>query len=301
MSPHKWTVGEEKRLGESYPLMPNREIAKLFGVSKIAVDHKTERLGLNQLRKTYRIRAVICDYCGKVLQRSLSQMTGNHHFCSLKCYVAWRCEHVFTVQPELSPSPFLAYVCGVLLGDGICCKASQGRGKSTVAYVVALEVVEKQFAQSFLEALRCLRLNPRMYCNKKKGNRRDTYYVKAYSKRFYQWWTKHTLMDFEKMFFNETQLLKEFVRGFFESEGSYYKRDHPNYQTFCHMANTERSIMHLLKKALSQLSFRTSIYRHREFRKDRREFVYILWILGGKNEHARFIQLIKPCIKNDLN
>jgi len=300
MSPHKWTVSEEKRLGELYPLMPNREIAKLFGVSKIAVDHKTERSGLNQLLKTYRIRTVICDYCGKVLKKSKSQITGNHHFCSLKCYIKWRREHVFAVQPELSASPFLAYVCGVLLRDGVCCKASQGKGKSTVAYIVALEVVEKQFGKSFLEALQRLGLNPKMYYNKKKGNRRNTYYVKAYSKRFYQWWTEQTLTDFE-MFLNETQLLKEFIRGFFESEGSYYKRDYPNYQTFCQMVNTELAIIHLFKKALLKLSFKTSIHRHEEKRKGRKKFVYKLWILGGKNEHNRFIQLIKPCIKNHLH
>jgi len=260
MPPHKWTIREEKRLGKLYPLMPNREIAKLFGVSKIAIDHKTERLGLNELQKTYRTKTVMCDYCGKVLRRCSSQTAGSHHFCSLKCYGEWRREHAFTVQPKLSPSSFLAYVCGVLLGDGVCCKASQGKGKSTVAYVVSLEVVENQFAQSFLEALQRLGLNPKMYCHKKKGNRRNTYHVKTYSKRFYQWWTKQTFPDFET-FFNETQLLKEFVRGFFESEGSYYKRDYPNYQTFCQMVNTELAIIHLFKKALAQLSFKTSIHR----------------------------------------
>jgi intein-encoded DNA endonuclease-like protein len=139
-----------------------------------------------------------------------------------------------------------------------------------------------------------------MYYNKKKGNRRNTYYVKAYSKRCYQWWTEQTLTDFE-MFLNETQLLKEFIRGFFESEGSYYKRDYPNYQTFCQMVNTELAIIHLFKKALLKLSFKTSIHRHEEKRKGRKKFVYKLWILGGKNEHNRFIQLIKPCIKNRLH
>jgi len=280
--------------------MSNREIARLFGVSKIAIDHKTERLGLNESQKTYRIRTVVCSYCEKILKRPLSQSSGSHHFCSTKCYVEWRREYAFTIQPKLSPSPFLAYVCGVLLGDGVCCKASQGKGKSAVAYVVGLEVVEKRFAQSFLGALQRLGLNPKMYYNKKKGNRRNTYLVKAYSKRFYQWWTKQTLTDFE-MFFNETQLLKEFVRGFFESEGSYYKRDYPNYQTFCQMVNTELGIIRLFRKALAQLSFKTSIHSQEEKRKNRKKFVYKLWILGGKNEHNRFIKLIKPCIKNYLH
>lgn len=300
MSPHKWTINEERKLRELYPLMPNREIARLFGVSKIAIDHKSKRLGLSESEKTYRIREVICNYCGRMLRRPLSQTTGSHHFCSPKCYVKWRSEHAFKIQPNLSPSPSLAYVCGVLLGDGVCCKSSQGRGKRAAAYVVALEVTEKKFAQSFMEALQSLGLNPRMYHNKKKDKRQDTYYVKAYSKRFYQWWTKQTLVDFE-MFFNEATLLKEFIRGFFESEGSYYKRDYPNYQTFCHMTNTDYNIICLFKKALSQLSFRTSIHCHEEKRRNRKKFVYFLWILGGRNEHYKFIQLIKPCIKNCLD
>lgn len=178
----------------------------------------------------------------------------------------------------------------MLLGDGVCCKSSQGRGKNAAAYVVALEVTEKKFAQSFMGALQRLRLNPRIYYIKKKGGRRDAYYVKAYSKRFYQWWTKQTLVDFEKMFFSEAPLLKEFVRGFFESEGSYYKRDYPYYQTFCQMVNTEHAIIRLFGKALSQLSFKTSIHCHKEKRRDRKKLVYTLWILGGKNKHSKFIQ-----------
>jgi intein-encoded DNA endonuclease-like protein len=301
MLPHKWTVDEERKLREVYPLMPNREIAKIFRVSRIAINHKTERLGLNQSQKTYRIREVVCDYCGNVLKKRLSQTAGSHHFCSPKCYAEWRSEHAFKIQPKLSSSPSLAYVCGVLLGDGVCCKSSQGRNKNAVVYVVALEVTEKRFALSFMEALQCLGMHSRIYFNKKKGNRRDTYYVKAYSKRFYQWWTKQTLADFERTFFDEATLLKEFVRGFFESEGSYYDRDYPYYQTFCLMVNTEQTIIHLFEKALSQLSFKTSIHRHEEKRKDRKRFVYKLWILGGKSEHNRFIELIKPCIKNHLH
>jgi len=95
--------------------------------------------------------------------KPLSQITGKHCFCSSKCYVEWRREHVFTAQPELSSSLSLAYICGVLLGDGVCCKTSWGKGKSAVAYVVALEVIEKQFAQSFLESLQRLGLKPRIY------------------------------------------------------------------------------------------------------------------------------------------
>jgi len=67
------------------------------------------------------------------------------------------------------------------------------------------------------------------------------------------------------------------------------------------MVNTERDIIRLFEKALSRLSFKTSIHRHRELRKDRKRFVYTLWILGGKNEHNRFIRLVKPCIKNCLH
>jgi len=76
MSPHKWTIDEERKLQELYPLMPNREIAKLFGVSKIAIDHKTERMGLNESQKTYRIREVVCDYCGNILRRLCLKLRG---------------------------------------------------------------------------------------------------------------------------------------------------------------------------------------------------------------------------------
>ena len=300
MIPHRWTDDDVKRLRELYPRMPNREIARILGVSKFAVDHKTERLGLRWTEKKYRVKNVACDNCGKIMLRQLSTITGSHCFCSPRCYAEWNRKHAFTVEVNLSASPDLAYVCGVLLGDGVCCRSSQGKRKESFVSVVALEVVEKPFALSFMESLQRLGLKPRIYRSKKKGNRRDTYFVKAYSKRFYQWWTEQNLSDLEDLFFHDTELLKEFVRGFYESEGSYFKRASPYDETLCQLSNTDLEITELFKKAISHLSFKTSVYCHKERRKDRKQFVYNLNILGGKHERARFIQLIKPRIKNSV-
>lgn len=297
MSRYEWTRSDEERLRELYPYMPNREIAKIFGVSTIAINHKARRLGLSWSQKRYRIQKVICDYCGKLMVKARSRLKGKHHFCSQECYHNWKRAYGFKIQPNLLPSPALAYLCGVLFGDGTCCKASQGRKSKGFAYVVALEVTEKQFAQSFLKALRQVGLNPRMYPIEKSGNRLSTWYVKAYSKKFYEWWIRQTLFDFQKMFFEEEKILKEFIRGFYESEGSYYKYD---YQSHCQLCNTDHEIILLFQKALSQFSFETSIYRRRDARAGRSEFLYTLYFRGGQREHNRFIQLIKPCIKNSL-
>ena len=300
MIPHRWTDDDVERLRELYPRMPNREIARILGVSKLAIDHKTERLGLRWTEKTYRVKNIACDNCGKIMLRQLSTMTGNHCFCSAKCYNEWKSKHAYTVEVNLSASPDLAYVCGVLLGDGFCGRFSQGRRKEAFVSMIALEVVEKTFALSFMESLQRLGLRPRIYRNRKKGNRRDTYFVKAYSKKFHQWWTEQNLPDLEDMFFRDTELLKEFVRGFYESEGSYYKRAGPYDETLCQLSNTDLEITELFKKAISRLSFKTSVYCHKERRKDRKQFVYKLNILGGKHERARFIKLIKPRIKNSV-
>ena len=303
MKYHKWTKSDEEKLKESYPHMPNRQIAKIFGVSKIAINHKARRLGLNWSQKTYSMRKVICDYCGEpFVKRRCYVQRVRHHFCSMECRDKWMRAHSYVIQPNLLPSPTLAYVCGVLLGDGMCYNASQGKNKG-FTYAVALEVTEKPFARSFLQALWQVELKPRMFPIKKSGDRQDTWYVKGYSKKFYEWWIKQTLSDFQKMFFKEEGMLKEFIRGFYESEGSYYKQ----HRQLC---NADYKIILLFQKALSQLGFESSIYRNeqrwKDFYRDKydveswKEFLYILYIRGGQHEQNRFIELIKPCIKNSL-
>ncbi len=306
MGSHKWRNEDEQLLREIYPLMPNREIAGYFGVTKIAINHKSSRLGLDETQKTYRTKSVFCANCGKTLRRPVcSTLNYKKTFCSQTCYIEWRHRHAYGIDPDFRLSTYLAYVCGVILGDGSVCRSSWGegpKGQRAFAYLVNLEVIEKAFAESFSNALKHVGLNPRIYFVKKKGNRQDTYYVKAYSKKFVDWWAQQSITTFETMFLEEEPLLKEFVRGFFESEGSYYKQDHGSYyQTHCQMANTDLDRLKMFEKGLSRLSFKTKIYVHEEHRENRKPFHYILRVLGGKTEHARFIEKIKPCIKNHLS
>ncbi|MBE8539411.1 LAGLIDADG family homing endonuclease [Geoglobus acetivorans] len=185
---------------------------------------------------------------------------------------------------NLKPSKELAYILGVIFGDGYV-----GHTKKYGDRFIQLKVIDKQFADEFVVNLRRIGLKPYMKTIKpKKPNWKKIYYVRARSKQFYEWYKSLDLKTIETEYLINDDFRKEFIRGFYESEGH---RAHSNIQ----MYNTNLKLLKLIKAQLEKLGFKVSI---KTYTRRNRKPEHVLTVLGGKKEVLRFIQIINPITKN---
>jgi intein-encoded DNA endonuclease-like protein len=197
--------------------------------------------------------------------------------------------------PDLTPSPHLAYVLGVLKGDG---SVSIHRNKCSPrahAYKITLGNVEnKEFAESFKRSLEYIGVKARIY------EYNGHWYVDACSKRFTKWYTSLTLWEIEHMLTSEA-LAKEFLRGFYESEGGYgkiHKKVHgvSFWDWRVSISNTDSELLNLVSRLLLRFGFHHKIYGYQPKRRGKR-IAYRLWI-WGKTNAQRFMKVFSPVIKN---
>jgi len=167
------------------------------------------------------------------------------------------------------PSEDLAYIVGVLLGDGWI-KKNQGN------YKTGLISSDKAFNESFYKSLEAIDLNPSMYKNGK-----GYWETIAYSKSFFEWWSKMSTEKIWNFVSGRKELKRELIKGFYESEGTLAE-----YRV--RMYNSDKEILYLIQKALTNLQFETSITQKE---------THTLSILGGKEERRRFLEEIKPIVK----
>lgn len=124
-----------------------------------------------------------------------------------------------TIKPILTPSEDLAYILGVLVGDGCVCHTTSGD------YFAALNVKTKVFAESFAKSLKKIGLNPfiqHIWVTSIINGRQYEGYdwrVRAYSKLLFQWFKNLKVTEFQK-FLKKPEYKIAFLRGLYESEGS---------------------------------------------------------------------------------
>ncbi len=192
-----------------------------------------------------------------------------------------------TVIPDFHSST-IPYVLGVLYGDA-------GVYKDGAHRRVILGVTDRVFAQSFSDALKKMGLNPHIseYAPPN-SNRQKIYFVRACSIIFYEWFKSVTLNEVEQIVSKSKRATMDFVRGFYESEGSYSPPTSRCNYSQCRMCNTNLKLLSLVKRLVSRLGFKSKIYPRR---KDSYAPRFDLHIRGGHSENQKFLSLIKPCIK----
>jgi len=177
-----------------------------------------------------------------------------------------------------------AYILGVMFGDGcvwerqMYSKGKKGVKKNGKQYCIELHVKSKKFAYKFREALKNVGLRPHIFKDKN-----GYFRVRAYAKKFVESFKKLTFSDIEKILSSkkidyEYELRIRFIRGFYESEGSFQ-----NNKTFIY--NSDFELINFIKKIIESLGFETSLYKQKRG--------YCLYIKNG----LQFLDLIKPCIK----
>lgn len=191
-----------------------------------------------------------------------------------------------TKKIDLTMNENLAYILGVLLGDGYVSYTDKGN------YIVGLEVTDKKFADEFIKALNKLGLKTRCY-TRKRMHWKIHYCVYSYSKQLYKY-VKN--IDYNSLYDELTKdinFVTSFLKGFYESEGSDFKYG----KVILFNSNTD--LIKFISKLIVFLGFKVSItYDKRKNVTHNRKMLYKLSVLGNHKEKLKFINLIKPIIKN---
>ena len=184
------------------------------------------------------------------------------------------------LSPNINPD--LCYIIGVVLGDGSLSKNNR----------IRLGVTNKEFALSFHDCLRKLNFKPSIWLQKRqKENWSDVWRVGVSNEKLFVFLKDLTIKKIEKVMNNKENSI-QFLKGFYESEGVLLSnRNH------IHITNTNLEIMKLVFGLLKKFNLRAKLYGpYGPYRSQKISYYRIS--LHFKNDVERFLELIKPCIKN---
>jgi len=195
-------------------------------------------------------------------------------------------------SPNLSPSSHLAYILGVILGDGYVMITRH-------RHVMGLLAKDKEFIDAFCNKLRNIGLIPCKICLVKASGGRsgeDKYFhVQTGSKEFVRWFQRLSLEEIGQLVVMHEM---DFIRGFYDSEGCLQPRlESKSFRI--DIKNTDLSLISMVQRMMLKLGFKTSIYKiNREGIEGmgNRKDIYNLYLCGGGSEIIRFLKLIQPSI-----
>ncbi len=148
---------------------------------------------------------------------------------------------------SLEPSPELAYVVGVVVGDGCAFKTSTRSGE----YKVGAKAKDREFIEEFSRCLgRVLGREPPKPIPVEDGN----FQVRVQSKVLYQLLQKPIDIERIRPFVEHSEdCIRSFLRGFFDSEGSVDKNKG---EILCY--NTDTRLLEYVQKLLRTLGIETT-------------------------------------------
>jgi len=191
--------------------------------------------------------------------------------------------------PNLEPSPNLSYILGVIDGDG------------SVNGVDRIELGTKdyEFAKEFETALKAigLRANTRNNDRWNKSLKRQQRIQKCYASSavFVDWYRSLLREQKEEIV---QQFPEEYLKGMFESEGTYTIVT--NGGVHVHFSNTDYESLLMVQRLLALLGYDSNIYefKFKDYFSGQEKIQYRLNLLGSSEEKHEFIKRIKPVIKN---
>lgn len=187
------------------------------------------------------------------------------------------------IKADLRPTPTLAYILGVMLGDGCS-------DHHRCYYRLRLKVTKKEFAEEFARNLKKLGLRPSIGMEKQSkhafGNK-SLWVTTAHSKRFYEWFSKLSLANIREILLMDIQNIRGFLKGFYESEGCCSKK-----KKYLNFSNTQMELILLVQEQLVNLGY----YFHFRSVKKQTCIEHRLEIFK-QDEVKRFLLEMNPCIK----
>ena len=193
-------------------------------------------------------------------------------------------------DPNLFSSVDLFYILGVLKGDGLTRIREEKHW-----YILGLATTSEKFAKSFAEALQNIKLTPQLYrYNPPHGHSKKhvSYFVKAASKKFVTWYRNLSYENMQNMIGVNMEFAAAFVKGFYESEGSYYLRE--SKYPILKIGNMNLQLLSIVRDFILRLGVHVNLGLSGKTGKGKP-----YWYLHKCGRDVlRFINLIKPCIKN---
>lgn len=237
------------------------QIAKKFKVSKSTIQVHMEKLGI-QRRTTSEAQKgkKVTSKTKKRISRKLKQL---HRDGKIQIWNEGK--NWYKTKCKLTPSPELSYLLGVAYGDA---KVTKYKANSQFAF--SLEVKDKEFAEKFREyAL--------LIIDKKEAegvwqSKRGYYGFSVYSRQLYDYLT-NPLQEHKKVI----ELFPiQFIRGFFDSEGSVYGYS-------ISMCNTNQEVIEYVKQVLETIGIKTHLHSYNREDRDCKT-IYHLNIIGDSRQ-----------------
>ena len=142
----------------------------------------------------------------------------------------------------------MAYIVGVYIGDAFA-------SEKNYQYRIRLKVVGRDFAQNFERALRAIGANPRTSFERNR-DRADRWRVEVTNKELFMF-----LKDLKEGLFEVARgYPREFLRGFFDSEGSVYVNIKNPRRATVVADNYDRDILEFCKSQLEIPRIHSTIY-----------------------------------------
>lgn len=189
----------------------------------------------------------------------------------------------------------LAYVLGVCKGDGWVGKSRDGK---YYKYIIQLSVVSRTFATSFRDVLKRLGFHTMMFKTKPgKPNHSPQHRVVVMCKSFVEWYSKLTSQNISDIVLHDDDTSKEFLKGFYESEGSITNNGSNAWRIIIY--NTKRELQTIVTECLTKLGIQFKIYGpYSSDGKSGKRHRPIWHIVIVKDDVGKFFSLVSPCIKN---
>jgi len=190
---------------------------------------------------------------------------------------------------NLEPSPTLSYILGVIDGDG----SVHGNDR------IELSVKDYAFAKEFETALKAIGLRANVikddYWKKDLQRQARMWKCYAYSAVFVRWYKGLTQEQKEGI---ARQYPKEYLKGMFESEGTYVIG--PNGSVHVRFFNFDYELLLVVQRLLTLLGYESKIYesKFKGYFTGQEVTEYTLNLLGSSEKKHEFIKRIKPVIKN---
>jgi intein-encoded DNA endonuclease-like protein len=189
----------------------------------------------------------------------------------------------------------LAYIAGVCYGDGCVRRVASERGKCLTVLNVSSEI----FARSFATAAQKLGLTCNIYKPSfipDARHKSQMYRATFYSVKFYQWFKGLTFDSLDKLL-STSEDRCAFIRGFYESEGCYFRRRSGLY--LIAISNTKGDLIRFVHSALLKEGFDFHTHGPYNLKDPKWKPVYQL-TLYKQSEIFRFLKWLDPCIKKPV-
>jgi len=200
---------------------------------------------------------------------------------------------ILTIKPILNIDTNLAYMLGLLKGDGFVYCSSYTNGK-----LVVFQNTELCLVKNFSKCLKRVGLNPNTFIaksSKKSLNKKISYRTQAYSKIFYEWYKNLDFTYLKEKLNNEEKIIA-FLKGFYEAEGSLHFSKRCKYLQF---TNTNLELINFVKFLLEKIGFNFHLngpYKSLGLGK----LQYYNLKTGVKKQIINFIKIVEPSIKNKV-